>query len=48
MRILAVEQLARDDGAVLARIGRDRADRGVERLADDIDATGLVVPLNAG
>ena len=36
-------QLAGDDGAVMARILGDLADRRLQRLADDVDAAGLVV-----
>src|SRR6185312_11936474 len=43
VRIVAVEQLARDHRTVMTGILRDLADRRVERLADDIDAAGLVV-----
>jgi hypothetical protein len=41
--VSAVEQLARDHRTVMTRVGRDLADRRVERLADDVDAAGLVV-----
>src|SRR5258706_10723597 len=42
-RIVALEQLAGYPGAVMAGILRDLTDRRVGRLADDIDAAGLVV-----
>ena len=41
--VLAVDQLAGDDGAVMARILGDLADRRLQRAADDVDAAGLVV-----
>ena len=41
--VVAVDQLAGDDGAVMARILGDLADRRLERAADDVDAAGLVV-----
>src|SRR5688572_29746061 len=41
--VIAVEQLARDDGAVEAGILGDLAHRRLERAADDVDAAGLVV-----
>ena len=45
--VLAVDQLAGDDGAVMARILGDLADRRLQRAADDVDAAGLVV-IDAG
>jgi hypothetical protein len=41
--VIAVDQLAGDDGAVMARILGDLADRRLQRAADDVDAAGLVV-----
>ena len=44
-RVLAVDQLARDDRAVMAGVLGDLANRRLQRLADDVDAAGLVVVL---
>src|SRR3546814_13176827 len=41
-RVLLVEQLARDDTAVEARVFGDLADRSLQRTTDDVDAAGLV------
>src|ERR1700680_960184 len=41
--LVLLEDLADDDGAVLARVDRDLARRPGERLADDLDAGLLVV-----
>src|SRR5258707_8091959 len=41
--LVLLEDLADDDGAVLARVDRDLACRPGERLADDLDASLLVV-----
>ena len=43
--VLAFEQLARNDRAVVAGVLGDLANRRIERLADDIDAARLVVVL---
>src|SRR3546814_14075249 len=40
--VLLVEQLARDDTAVEARVFGDLADRSLQRTTDDVDAAGLV------
>src|SRR3546814_1981432 len=37
-RVLLVEQLARDDTAVEARVFGDLADRSLQRTTDDVDA----------
>src|SRR3954453_5125708 len=44
---LVLEDLADDDGAVLARVDRDLASRPGQRLANDLDAGLLVVVLGA-
>src|SRR3546814_9465738 len=41
-RVLLVEQLARDDTAVEARVFGDLADRSLQRTTDVVDAAGLV------
>src|SRR3546814_11832112 len=41
-RVLLVEQLARDDTAVEARVFGDLSDRSLQRTTDDVDAAGLV------
>src|ERR1700730_11380860 len=45
--LILLEDLADDDGAVLARVDRDLATRPGERLAHDLDAGLLVVVLGA-
>src|SRR6266700_757764 len=45
--LVLLEDLADDDGAVLARVDRDLAGRRRQRLADDLDAGLLVVVLGA-
>src|SRR6202022_1968450 len=45
--LILLEDLADDDGAVLARVDRDLASRPGERLAHDLDAGLLVVVLGA-
>src|SRR4029079_12054145 len=42
-RVIAFEQLARDDRAVMAGVAGNLADQGRQRLADNVDAAGLVV-----
>src|SRR3546814_668979 len=41
-RVLLVEQLARGDTAVEARVFGDLTDRSLQRTTDDVDAAGLV------
>src|SRR5207253_6296334 len=41
--VVSVDQLAGDDGAVMARILGDLAERRLQSAADDVDAAGLVV-----
>src|SRR4249919_3715545 len=44
-RIVAIDQLAGDDRSVMTRVLRDLPKRRLKRLADDVDAAGLIVVL---
>ncbi len=41
--IIFAQQVARNDGTIMTSVGRDLADGGSDRLADDVHTTGLVI-----